>query len=167
MLDADPAPGDATRVHLPHPEIFAAIEPGHTLLLDDGKLRLTAVEVDKNRIVTRVEVGGRLSDRKGVSLPDTMIPTSALAPKDRSDLEAALEAGIDWVALSFIQRPEDIAEAKKITRGRAAVMAKIEKPQAVHRLGDIMDLDRCADGGARRSRRRDAAAKRCRGCRSR
>jgi pyruvate kinase len=90
--------------------------------------------------VTRVEVGGRLSDRKGVSLPDTTIPTSALAPKDRSDLEAALDANIDWVALSFVQRPEDIAEAKKITRGRAAVMAKIEKPQAVNRLGDIMDL---------------------------
>ena len=140
VLDTNPAPGDATRVSLPHPEIFAAIEPGHTLLLDDGKLRLTVVEADKSRIVTRVEFGGRLSDRKGVSLPDTTIPTSALAPKDRSDLEAALEAGIDWVALSFVQRPEDIAEAKKITRGRAAVMAKIEKPQAVTRLGDIMDI---------------------------
>ncbi len=140
VLDTNPAPGDATRVQLPHPEIFAAIEPGHTLLLDDGKLRFTTVEVDKSRIVTRVEVGGRLSDRKGVSLPDTTIPTSALAPKDRSDLEAALETGIDWVALSFVQRPEDIAEAKKITRGRAAVMAKIEKPQAVNRLGDIMDI---------------------------
>ena len=140
VLDTNPAPGDAARVSLPHPEIFAAIEPGHTLLLDDGKLRLTVIEADKNRIATRVEVGGRLSDRKGVSLPDTTIPTSALAPKDRSDLEAALEAGIDWVALSFVQRPEDIAEAKKITRGRAAVMAKIEKPQAVTRLVDIMDL---------------------------
>jgi pyruvate kinase len=140
VLDTNPAPGDATRVSLPHPEIFAAIEPGHTLLLDDGKLRLAVVEADKSRIVTRVEFGGRLSDRKGVSLPDTTIPTSALAPKDRSDLEAALEAGVDWVALSFVQRPEDIAEAKKITRGRAAVMAKIEKPQAVTRLGDIMDI---------------------------
>ena len=91
-------------------------------------------------MTTRVEVGGKLSDRKGVSLPDSTIPFSALAEKDRSDLEAALNAGIDWVALSFIQRPEDIAEAKKITRGRAAVMAKIEKPQAVHRLAEIMDL---------------------------
>jgi pyruvate kinase len=92
------------------------------------------------RIVTRVVVGGKLSDRKGVSLPDTMIPFSALADKDRSDLEAALATDIDWVALSFIQRPEDIAEAKKITRGRAAVMAKIEKPQAVPRLAEIIDL---------------------------
>jgi pyruvate kinase len=139
-LDTDPAPGDATRVHLPHPEIFAAIAPGHTLLLDDGKIRLRALEADKTRILARVEVGGKLSDRKGVSLPDTTIPFSALTAKDRSDLEAALDAGIDWVALSFIQRPEDIAEAKKITRGRAVVMAKIEKPQAINRLGEIIDL---------------------------
>ncbi len=139
-LDADPAAGDETRVTLPHPEIFTAIMPGHALLLDDGKVRLTATEVEKTRIVTRVVVGGKLSDRKGVSLPDTMVPFSALTSKDRSDLDAALDTGIDWVALSFIQRPEDIAEAKKITRGRAVVMAKIEKPQAVNRLGEILDL---------------------------
>jgi pyruvate kinase len=140
VLDGDSRPGDAARVHLPHPEIFAAVEPGHTLLLDDGKIRLVATEVEGERIVTRVEVGGKLSDRKGVSLPDTVVPFSALVEKDRSDLEAALDAGIDWIALSFIQRPEDIAEAKKITRGRAAVMAKIEKPQAVHRLGEIIEV---------------------------
>ena len=139
-LDSDPSPGDATRVHLPHPDIFSAVEPGHTLLLDDGKLRMTATEVTPQRIVTRVEVAGRLSDRKGVSFPDSTMPFSALAEKDRSDLDAALDAGIDWVALSFVQRPEDIAEAKKIARGRAAVMAKIEKPQAVLRLDEILDL---------------------------
>ena len=143
VFDADKAPGDATRVYLPHPEIFHGIEPGHTLLIDDGKVRLTATAVEPNKITAQVVVGGRLSDRKGVSLPDTTIPFSALTPKDHSDLDAALETGIDWVALSFIQRPEDIAEAKKITRGRAAVMAKIEKPQAVTRLAEIMDL---ADG---------------------
>ena len=132
--------GDANRVQLPHPEIFAGMEPGHRLLLDDGKIRLTAIEASRDRIVTRVEVGGKLSDRKGVSLPDTVIPFSALTPKDRSDLEAALDTGIDWVGLSFIQRPEDIAEAKKITRGRAAVMAKIEKPAAVNRLDEIIDV---------------------------
>jgi pyruvate kinase len=139
-LDADPTPGDVARVQLPHPEIFAAIKPGDALLLDDGKLRLVATEVDEKRILTRVEVGGKLSDRKGVSLPDTMVPFSALVEKDRSDLEAALDTGIDWIALSFIQRPEDIAEAKKLTRGRASVMAKIEKPQAVQRLDEILDL---------------------------
>jgi pyruvate kinase len=140
VLDSDPTLGTAERVQLPHPEILAALEPGHALLLDDGKIRLTTVETGPSRVVARVEVGGKLSSRKGVSLPDTMIASSALTPKDRSDLEAALDAGIDWVGLSFIQRPEDIAEAKKITRGRAAVMAKIEKPQAVARVGDILDL---------------------------
>jgi pyruvate kinase len=139
-LDTNAAPGDATRVNLPHPEIFAAIKPGHALLIDDGKLRLVATDTSEQRIVTRVEVGGKVSNRKGVSLPETVVPLAALEPKDRADLEAALETGIDWVALSFIQRPEDIAEAKKITRGRAAVMAKIEKPQAVTRLADILDL---------------------------
>ena len=139
-FDSDSTPGDASRVQLPHPEIFAGVEPGHTLLLDDGKIRLVAVETGKQRIVARVEVGGKLSDRKGVSLPDSTLPFSALTPKDRSDLEAALDAGIDWVGLSFIQRPDDIADAKKITRGRAAVMAKIEKPQAVNRLDEIMDV---------------------------
>ena len=139
-FDSDSTPGDGKRVQLPHAEIFAGVEPGHTLLLDDGKIRLVAVETGKQRLVARVEVGGKLSDRKGVSLPDSTLPFSALTPKDRSDLEAALHAGIDWVGLSFIQRPDDIAEAKKITRGRASVMAKIEKPQAVNRLDEIMDL---------------------------
>ncbi len=140
VFDSDPAAGDTTRVHLPHPEIFQGIKPGHTLLLDDGKIRLTATETSRDKIVTRVVVGGKLSDRKGVSLPDTVIPFSALTPKDRSDLDAALDTGVDWIALSFVQRPEDIAEAKKITRGRAAVMAKIEKPQAVNRLDEIVDI---------------------------
>jgi pyruvate kinase len=140
VLDSDPAPGDARRVHLPHPEIFEAVEPGHALLLDDGKVRLKVLESTRTSITASVEVGGKLSDRKGVSLPDATLPFSALAPKDRSDLEAALDAGIDWLALSFIQRPDDIAEAKKITRGRASVMAKIEKPQAMTRLDEILDL---------------------------
>ena len=139
-LDSDPAPGDAKRVCLPHPEIFAAIKLGDTLLIDDGKLRLTVTDAQPQRIVARVVVGGKVSNRKGVSLPDTVVPVAALTAKDLADLEAALDAGIDWVALSFIQRPEDVAEAKKITRGRASVMAKIEKPQAVTRLDDILDL---------------------------
>ncbi len=140
ILDTDPAPGDSRRINLPHPEIFAAIKPGDALVIDDGKLRLTVTEAEPQRIVARVTVGGKIASRKGVSLPDTVIPVAALTAKDLADLEAALVAGVDWVALSFIQRPEDIAEAKKITRGRAAVMAKIEKPQAVARLNDILDL---------------------------
>ncbi len=140
VLDADPAPGNATRVHLPHPEILEALEPGHGLLLDDGKIRLEVTEVSPGLAVTRVVVGGRISDRKGVSLPDTTIPSSALTPKDRADLDAALEVGADWIALSFVQRPEDVAEARKIARGRAGVMVKVEKPQAVARLAEIMEL---------------------------
>jgi pyruvate kinase len=103
-LDSDPAPGDATRVYLPHPEIFAAAAPDHTLLIDDGKVRLTVTAAEQRLMTTRVEVAGKLSDRKGVSLPDSTIPFSALTEKDRSDLEAALEPGIDWVALSSAWR---------------------------------------------------------------
>ena len=139
ILDSDPAPGDKKRVHLPHPEILAALKPGDALLVDDGKLRLIAEETSHQRVVTRVVTGGRMSDRKGVSLPDTHLPVSALTAKDRADLEAALEAGVDWVALSFVQRAEDVAEAKKLVRGRASVMAKIEKPQAIERLHDIIE----------------------------
>ncbi len=139
-LDADPAPGTQTRVQLPHPEILAALRPGHALLVDDGKVRLIAEETSPERVVTRVAVGGRISDRKGVSLPDTDLPVSAMTSKDRADLEASLTAGIDWIALSFVQRPEDVAEAKKLVRGRAAVMAKIEKPQAIDRLAEIVDV---------------------------
>jgi pyruvate kinase len=143
VLDADPTPGDRERVHLPHPEILSALKPGHTLLLDDGKIRLAVVEATPKHAVTRVVVGGRLSARKGVSVPDTVLGLSALTGKDHSDLEAALDAGADWIALSFVQRPDDVAEAKKIARGRAAVMAKIEKPQAIERLAEIIDT---ADG---------------------
>jgi pyruvate kinase len=139
ILDSDPAPGDRERVNLPHPEILSALKPGHTLLLDDGKIRLTAIETSPKRALTRVEVGGRLSSRKGVSLPDTLLGFSALTAKDHTDLEAALDAQVDWIALSFVQRAEDVADAKKIARGRAAVMAKIEKPQAVDRLTEILE----------------------------
>lgn len=140
VLDSDKAPGDVTRVHLPHPEILAALEPGHRLILDDGKVLLEAIACAPKRAECRVLVGGKLSDRKGVSLPDTTLPVSALTDKDRSDLDAALNAGVDWIAVSFVQRPEDVAEVKKVARGRAAVMAKIEKPQAVTRLAEIMEI---------------------------
>lgn len=140
ILDADKTPGDTTRVHLPHPEILSALEPGHAILIDDGKVRLKVIEATKTKAITEVIVAGRVSNRKGVSLPDTTIPVSAMTPKDRSDLEAALAAGIDWVALSFVQRPEDVAEVKKTCAGRALVMAKIEKPQAIVRLDEIMEI---------------------------
>src|SRR5450631_1198429 len=140
VLDSDKTPGDNTRVQLPHPEILAALRPGHALLLDDGKVRLIAEDTSPERAVTRVVIGGRMSDRKGVSLPDTDLPVSAMTPKDRADLEAALVTGVDWIALSFVQRAEDVIEAKKLIRGRAAVMAKIEKPQAIDRLPEIIEV---------------------------
>jgi len=140
MLDDDAKPGDGARVYLPHPEILASLQPGHRLLVDDGKVRLVVTEASRTRAVTKVEVKGRVSDRKGVSLPDTIVTLSALTPKDHADLDAALEQNVDWVALSFIQRPEDVAEAKKIARGRAAIMSKIEKPQAITRLAEIIEL---------------------------
>ncbi|MBN9071988.1 MAG: pyruvate kinase [Rhizobiales bacterium] len=139
-LDDNPEPGDAARVYLPHPEILSSVRAGHRLLIDDGKLELKAVKCDGRSIVATVVAGTRISDRKGVSLPDTELPVGALTEKDRADLEAVLEAGVDWVALSFIQRPEDLAEARKIARGRALLMSKIEKPQAVARLPEIIEL---------------------------
>jgi pyruvate kinase len=140
VLDDDPKPGDAARVYLPHPEILSSLQAGHRLLIDDGKVRLVVTEASRTRAVTKVEVEGRVSDRKGVSLPDTIVTVSALTPKDHADLDAALEQAVDWIALSFIQRPEDVAEAKKIARGRAAIMSKIEKPQAITRLAEIIEL---------------------------
>jgi pyruvate kinase len=139
-LDSDPAPGDRERVHLPHPEILEPLEVGHTVLIDDGKIRLRVTSETETSATTIVEVGGRISNKKGVSLPDTLIPVSAMTAKDRSDLEAALNIGVDWIALSFVQRPEDVAEVKKVARGRALVMSKIEKPQAVARLDEIMEI---------------------------
>ena len=139
-FDSNPAPGNAARVHLPHPEILAALEPGHTVLIDDGKVRLHITEATRDYATAFVDVGGKLSNKKGVSLPDTTIPVSAMTEKDRSDLDAALNEGVDWIAVSFVQRPEDVAEVRKIARGRALVLAKLEKPQAIARLAEIMEI---------------------------
>ena len=140
ILDADPTPGDAKRVHLPHPEILRALRPGHVMLIDDGKVKLRVLEATEHRALAMVEVPGRVSNRKGVSLPDTEIPVSAMTSKDRSDLDAALNEGVDWIAVSFVQRADDVAEVKKIARGRALVLAKIEKPQAIARLDEIIEM---------------------------
>jgi pyruvate kinase len=139
-LDSNPEPGDARRVHVPHPEILSALEPGHAILIDDGKVRVVVEEVDQDGATARVAVAGRISNRKGVSVPDTTIPVSAMTAKDHSDAEAVVNAGVDWVALSFVQRPEDVAELKKIARGRSAVLSKIEKPQALPHIEAIVEL---------------------------
>ncbi len=139
-LDLDPTPGDNRRVNLPHPEIIAALEPGMQLLIDDGRLRLTVTERHSDAIDTRVEAGGELSDRKGVNVPEALLELSPLTEKDRRDLAFGLQLGVDWVALSFVQRPQDIHEARKLIGERAFLMAKIEKPSAVQHLREIARL---------------------------
>ncbi|UXY51002.1 pyruvate kinase [Pseudomonas tohonis] len=139
-LDLDTTPGDASRVNLPHPEIIEALQPGMNLLLDDGRLRLQVTAKHADAIDTRVIAGGELSDRKGVNVPEAVLQLSPLTAKDRRDLDFGLELGVDWVALSFVQRPEDIVEARGLIQGRAALMAKIEKPSAVQHLEEIARL---------------------------
>jgi len=127
-------------IPIPHPEIFQAIKQKHALLIDDGKVRLRLLRKADTFAEAIVEVAGEIKDRKGVNMPDTLLPMSAMTPKDRADLDAALELGADWIALSFVQRPEDVAELKEIVQGRAGVLAKIEKPKAMASLHGILEL---------------------------
>jgi pyruvate kinase len=139
-LDLTDKPGDANRAPLPHPEVFAVLTAGTTILLDDGKLRLNVRKVGGDYVETEVITGGPLSDRKGVNVPNAVMPISPLTDKDRADLNFGLSLGVDWVALSFVQRPEDVAEARRLIAGRAAVMSKIEKPAALDRLAELVEL---------------------------
>ncbi|MBF8160425.1 pyruvate kinase [Ectopseudomonas hydrolytica] len=139
-LDLDATPGDASRVNLPHPEIIEALQPGMSLLLDDGRLRLKVTGKQNDAVITEVIAGGELSDRKGVNVPEAVLQLSPLTEKDRRDLAFGLELGVDWVALSFVQRPEDIVEARELIQGKAFLMAKIEKPSAVQHLEEIAKL---------------------------
>ena len=131
---------DPAVIPIPHAEVFAALKQKHCLLIDDGKIRLRTWSAKPDSAEAIVEVGGVLKDRKGVNLPDTLLPVSAMTDKDRSDLDAALHLGVDWIALSFVQRPDDVAELKKLVRGRAGVLAKIEKPKALETLPEIIEL---------------------------
>ena len=139
-FDQSEAPGDSTRVQLPHPEIYAAAAPGQTLLVDDGKIRLQIEAVTADTITTTVLAGSVIKDRKGVNVPGAVLPISALTPKDRVDLEGAIGLGVDWIALSFVQRPEDLEEARRLIAGRAGLIAKIEKPAAVDCLKELIEL---------------------------
>ena len=139
-MDLAATPGDVTRVQLPHPEIFAALEPGASLLVNDGKIRVVVDDCGKDFANCTVTVGGTISNRKGVNVPDVVLPMAALSDKDRVDLEFACELGVDWLALSFVQRPEDVTEARALARGRAALMAKIEKPAAVKAYDAILQV---------------------------
>src|SRR5690606_17249215 len=138
-LDRKAEPGDATRVQLPHPELFGLLDKGQRLLINDGKIRLRVVEAGAQEIVCTADVGGVISDRKGVNVPDAEIPIPALTDKDRRDLAFAMEHGADWIGLSFVQRPDDLAEARRLMGGKGALCAKIEKPQAIRRLDEIIE----------------------------
>ena len=137
-LDLDKAEGDASRVCLPHPEIFQVLEPGANLLVNDGKIRLEVASCGADFAECKVITGGTISDRKGVNVPDVVLPLAALSKKDRKDLEFACDLGVDWLALSFVQRPEDVHEARALADGRAAIMSKIEKPSAVKCFEEIL-----------------------------
>ncbi|MFN4099081.1 MAG: pyruvate kinase [Pararhodobacter sp.] len=139
-FDLDPAEGDHHRATLPHPEIFAALEPGARLLVNDGKISLVVDSCSPEHADCTVQVGGVISNRKGVNVPDVVLPLHALSDKDTADLEFACELGVDWIALSFVQRPEDVIEARDLVRGRAAIMAKIEKPSAVTAFDAIAEV---------------------------
>jgi len=142
-LDSNPAPGDATRVQMPHRELFGVLRPGAQILVDDGRVRLRVVRQEADCLDTVVEAGRALSDRKGVNVPGVVLPLAALTAKDRSDLAAALEFGVDWIALSFVQRPEDVSEARRLVGARAALIVKLEKPSALDHLDALIEL---ADG---------------------
>ncbi|MGZ9108991.1 MAG: pyruvate kinase [Micavibrio sp.] len=139
-LDLDKTEGDETRVNLPHPEIIATLDPGAFILCDDGKVRMQIKEKGKDFLIAEVVSGTKLSNNKGVNVPGVILPIAALTEKDRRDLTAALDMDIDWIAQSFVQRPEDVAEAKKLIAGRAFLMAKIEKPSALEHFQGILDL---------------------------
>lgn len=137
-LDSRPEPGDATRVHLPHPDILAVLKEGDPVYINDGLVRLKVVEKKPESVVTQVMAGGTVSDRKGVNLPGVDLPMSAMTDKDRKDVLVGLELGVDWVALSFVQRPEDVNELRSIVGTKVGIMAKIEMPNAVKRIDQIV-----------------------------
>lgn len=139
-LDNNPAPGNSERVCLPHPEIFAVATVGMHLLVDDGKVRLEVTSVAPDKMVTKVLAGAKIKNKKGVNVPGVALPISPLTAKDRVDLEGALALGVDWIAISFVQRPEDVIEAKQLINGRASLIAKIEKPAALEKLREIIEL---------------------------
>ncbi|HVH79662.1 MAG TPA: pyruvate kinase, partial [Stellaceae bacterium] len=139
-VDLDEKLGDQNRAPLPHPEVFRALQPGNELLVDDGKVRLKVLDCSPDFAETECLVGGVLSNHKGVNVPHCVLPISAVTDKDRSDLTFALENGADWIALSFVQRPEDVAEGRKLVGDAAGLLVKLEKPSAIRRLDEIIDL---------------------------
>lgn len=139
-LDRNPELGDETRVELPHPEIFAALKVGTDLLADDGKIRFRVEAFTENTADVRVINGGPLSNHKGVNVPGVVLPISALTEKDLRDLDFGLQLGADWIAMSFVQRPADVAQLRDLVKGRAGIVSKLEKPAVFDALDEIIEL---------------------------
>lgn len=142
-FDLEESLGDESRVYLPHPEVIEAMEIGNRIFLDDGKVRVKIKEKGVGYLEGIIESGSKLSNNKGFNVPGIILPIPALTDKDKTDLQAALDMGVDWIAQSFVQRAEDVKEAQKLINGRAALMVKIEKPSA---LADIEEIIKYADG---------------------
>ncbi len=142
-FDLDPAPGKHGRINLPHPEVLKVLQKDSLIFIDDGKVRAKIIDKGKNYVDAEIQSGAKLSDKKGVNVPGAIIPIPALTEKDRVDLKAALEIGVDWVAQSFVQKPEDVEEARRLIGGKAALMVKLEKPSALMTLSEILEI---ADG---------------------
>lgn len=146
-FDSNPAPGDSRRVHLPDADVMRSLHVGERILLNDGKIEMQVTDVSPDSIKTKVIRGTEIWSRRGFNLPDTIVDTSVLTDKDRADLEYALTKDPDWVAVSFVQRPEDISEVRDFITARTArpvkIMAKIERKSAVEQIDDIA---RAADG---------------------
>lgn len=142
-FDLDKALGDKKRVRLPHPDVLKILKKGDDILLDDGKVRARVTKKGPDYLDTKIMEGLYLSDHKGFNLPNVIVPVPALTAKDKKDMKAALDMGVDWIAQSFVQRPEDVIEAKKLIKGRAALLVKLEKPAAISCLPDLIEL---ADG---------------------
>ena len=137
-LDLDPEPGNEKRVFLPHPEIFKSVKKNTKVLIDDGKILLNIIGVNSQKITTEVLNGGKISNMKGVNIPDTLIKMSSLTKKDIKDLEFCLDLSLDYVALSFVQKAKDLIDLKKHIGSQTGIMAKFEKPLAIKRMDEIL-----------------------------
>lgn len=139
ILDLDEKPGDESRVNLPHKEIFEAVRPGNILLFNDGLIRVEVTAVEPGKITTKVINGGILSNHKGVNVPDVSLPISALTEKDMEHIRQAADLDVDWFALSFVQKPEDVVFARQLIKSKAGIISKIEKPSAIDHLDKIIE----------------------------
>jgi len=141
-ITTEAVPGDREQVSTTYLGLANDVRPGDTILIDDGRVVLEVTAVDGPRVITRVVVGGMVSDNKGINLPGVNVSAPTLTDKDENDLRWALRTGFDMIALSFVRRPSDADVVRNIMEQEAVrvpLLAKIEKPQAVERLPEIVE----------------------------